>query len=162
MVLRDQHLHGLGAAARQQDLVRRGVDQRGDALAQNIHMRARKFAAHEWTQLFIRVAHGLLEGGLHGRRHGAEIAVFQIDDGVRRRGIQRGDLAPPGLVTCGTVGEHRERHGDPVQAWPWRSCSKKQTAAQAATFSDSIWPRWGMTTWCVAIDSRSSATPCPS
>ena len=43
----------------------------GQALAHNIHMRAREFAAHEGTQLFIGVAHGLLEGGLHGRHGGA-------------------------------------------------------------------------------------------
>ncbi|MNT16868.1 hypothetical protein D3C72_1519930 [compost metagenome] len=102
--MRDQDLHGLGAATGQQDLVRLRADQRGDALAQDIHMRARELAAHERTQLLVGVAHGLLERRLHGRGHGTEIAMFEIDDGVRRRGIKRGHLAPPGFVTCGAIG----------------------------------------------------------
>src|SRR5690606_36202305 len=42
------------------------------------------------------------------------------------------------------------------------TCSKKQTAALAATFSDSTCPRCGMATRCVAAVSNASSTPCPS
>ena len=44
----------------------------------------------------------------------------------------------------------------------WRTCSKKQTAAQAATFRDSIGPAWGMTTLSLAFSSKLPLIPFPS
>jgi hypothetical protein len=73
---------------------------------------------------------------------------------------QAADAAPPKLYEAPKITEYND--GSPYGRRIYRSCSKKHTAAQAATFSDSTWPACGITTWCVASSSRAAATPCPS
>src|SRR3569833_2870933 len=76
----------------------------------------------------------------------------------------------PGLVYVAGAAQHADSRGNNPSKWNAKTvaccfsltCSKKQTAAHAATFRDSISPRCGMATVLLARASNASETPCPS